>query len=66
MKSDLAVKRDEWFDSEEGRVCAETDILAIHPAHGKHLKARLERAFLAGARASDEIEEILQHKSARL
>lgn len=55
MRSELAIKRDEWFKSDEGIGCLEVKKLALHHAHQKYLKNRLERAFLAGAIANEEI-----------
>lgn len=48
MKSLLAKARDEWLLSEEGKRCCEDT------ATGKWLHNRLELAFLAGAKYSDE------------
>ena len=53
MKSPLAKARDKWFSSAEGEA-------ACHgTATGQYLQNRLERAFIAGAKFSDErIEEL--------
>jgi len=64
-RSELAIKRDEWFASDEGKKCA--DIISLLPTrHYKnneiYLKNRLEAAFLAGANATNEIAEELAAK----
>lgn len=46
-RSPLALARDEWLDSPEGRQCCEGS------AHGQYLRNRLIRAFLAGVEAAE-------------
>jgi len=50
MKSELAIKREAWFKSDEAIKCLNTATLTAGP----YLKHRLERAFLAGAKAMDD------------
>jgi hypothetical protein len=53
MKSKLAKARDEWLNSEEGKRCC------AHTTTGQYLQNRLELAFLAGAKFTEErIEEL--------
>lgn len=59
MKSELAIKRDEWFASEEGERCLDVKNLALHASHQKYLKHRLEAAFLAGAEANEQVHQDL-------
>ena len=56
MKSELAIKRDEWFGSEEGRKCCDAATLG-HIQPERFLRNRLERAFLAGAKADAEVQQ---------
>jgi len=53
-KSELAIKRDEWFESEEGKKCADPYTLYGSGKNEKYLFNRLERAFLAGAKANTQ------------
>lgn len=55
MKSELAIKRDEWFASLEGRKCSDPSTIGITKSRDKFLRNRLELAFLAGAIASDQV-----------
>ena len=48
MKSELAKARDKWLNSDEGKGCCEGTTA------GQYLQNRLELAFLAGAKFSDE------------
>ena len=66
MRSELAIKRDEWFDSNEGKSCMEIDKLALHSSHRKYLKNRLEAAFLAGAKADAEVQQEICDKIASM
>lgn len=53
MKSPLAKARDKWLNSKEGKGCCEGTTA------GQYLQNRLELAFLAGAKFSDErIQEL--------
>ena len=56
MKSELAIKRDEWFASDQGRQCC-ADGLNGHGRAKEYLKNRLEAAFLAGAKAQSEVDQ---------
>jgi len=60
MKSELAIKRDEWFESDEGKRCCDPTELGL-PSR-KYLRNRLERAFLAGAEANEAVKDDLCHK----
>ena len=66
MKSELAIKRDEWFASKEGMKCADaaslTSMRRTRENINIYLKNRLEQAFLAGARSTTEIAEELADK----
>ena len=66
MKSELAIKRDEWFASAEGVKCADIHALASvrrsKSNQSIYLKNRLEAAFIAGAKATHEIAEELAGK----
>jgi len=53
MKSELAIKRDEWFKSTEGKSCSDMSTLTHDPIY---LHNRLERAFLAGAMANEAVK----------
>ena len=53
-KSELAIKRDEWFESVQGITALSNDILHFED-YSNLLKNRLEAAFLAGAKAQKEI-----------
>lgn len=48
MKSELAKARDKWFAGDDGRECCKGQTSGIY------LQNRLERAFLAGAKFSNE------------
>jgi len=62
-KSELAIKRDEWFASEEGVKCCQPDSLLDSPSDpGKYLRNRLEIAFLAGAKAEHAVSEDMARK----
>ena len=61
MKSELAIKRDEWFASPQGKQAASGDIL-LYTRYQELLDNRLEAAFLAGASATNEIAEELAEK----
>lgn len=66
MKSELAILRDEWFESEEGKRCsAITALRAGTPFEAeKYLRNRLEAAFMAGAEANTKAQEIICAKLA--
>lgn len=49
LRSPLAKKRDEWMLSEEGRRCRTGE------ASGHFLDNRLQLAFIAGAKAAEEL-----------
>ena len=56
QKSELAIKRDEWFESDEGKKCSDASILSSDGVENrKFLKNRLEYAFLARAKANEEV-----------
>jgi len=59
VKSPLAIKRDNWFKSNEGRKCLNKSSL-LCDKDSKYLKNRLELAFLAGATANTEVLEELE------
>lgn len=63
-KSELAVKRDEWFESSEGKRCLNLATLRVNIRVNStsFLKNRLEAAFLAGAKANHEVEEEIAEK----
>ena len=56
IKSELAIKRDEWFKSPQGRQATNTDILHFDK-YSELLNNRLEAAFLAGAIAQCEVDQ---------
>jgi len=58
MKSPLAKARDKWLNSKEGKGCCEGTTA------GQYLQNRLELAFLAGAKFSDERVKQLDRKRA--
>ncbi len=60
MKSELAIKRDEWFESKEGKRCCDPDGLILPDP--QYLRNRLERAFLAGAKANEAVKDDLCRK----
>lgn len=62
LKSELAIKRDEWFESEEGKKCCDNTTLPTGKTGGRYLKHRIESAFLAGAIANNEMHEELINK----
>lgn len=49
LRSPLAKLRDKWMLSEEGRTCR------TGQPSGHYLDNRLERAFLAGVKAAEEL-----------
>ncbi|PCI54178.1 MAG: hypothetical protein COB36_10840 [Alphaproteobacteria bacterium] len=49
-RSELAIKRDEWFVSDEGQKCMSLSLM-YEDNVAKFLRNRLEAAFLAGAEA---------------
>lgn len=55
MRSELAIKRDEWFESDEGKDCLDASALIMTSKYQQYLKNRLECAFLAGAKANHEV-----------
>ena len=57
MKSELAIKRDQWLASEEGKKCLDASSLFMSAGYEIYLKNRLEIAFLAGAQAEREIKQ---------
>lgn len=61
-RSELAIERDHWFASEEGKKCMGTTGLGLHPKNLKYLRNRLERAFLAGAAANEKTKQIICDK----
>lgn len=64
MRSELAIKRDEWFASIEGRTALDTEILHFE-SYAPLLKNRLEAAFLAGAQSSEDVGRELAEKTQR-
>ena len=59
MKSELAIKRDDWFASVEGKRCSDIKTLSRPGGTDKYLRNRLEQAFLAGALANEEVAQDL-------
>lgn len=57
LRSELAIKRDEWFASEEGQKCAMPFRLPDMDDTAVYLRNRLELAFLAGAKTDAEVQE---------
>jgi len=57
LRSELAIKRDIWFESDEGRQCLKPDLLARPQKDFQFHKNRIERAFLAGAKAADSVNQ---------
>ena len=55
-KSALAQARDVWFDSDEGILALGTSIL-WRTSYLQFLRNRLELAFIAGAKAQEQIEK---------
>ena len=55
-KSQLAIARDDWFDSTQGKIALDTAILRS-AADIRFLRNRLELAFLAGAKAQKQIDK---------
>lgn len=62
MKSELAIERDKWFESDEGKKCTDTDSLLAPKVTKEYLINRLEAAFLAGATANEIVHEQLIKK----
>lgn len=63
MKSELAIARDAWLESPEGRACTDLESMQCYknPRSGEiYLKNRIERAFLAGAKAMESINTPLE------
>ena len=60
LRSELAIKRDEWLASEEGRECLDYSTLtgAIYLEH------RINRAFMAGVRAESKSSQEICDKIA--
>lgn len=46
LRSELAIMRDEFFESDEGKKCLDIKTIGNDP---KYLKNRIECAFVAGA-----------------
>jgi predicted lipoprotein len=61
MRSELAIERDKWFESEEGKKCLDAKSLGDFVSH-EYLKNRLEFAFLAGAVANEKAREVIAKK----
>lgn len=58
LRSELAVKCDEWLESDEGKKCRSVKGFGIiKHADENFLRNRLEAAFLAGAIAGEEITD---------
>lgn len=59
LRNDLAKARDGWFESQEGMVAMSGVKDGVAVVEEKYLRNRLERAFIAGAKAiqPDEIEK---------
>lgn len=57
MKSELAIKRDEWLYGEEGSKCCDSATLPPGEKGRRYQRNRLERAFLAGAIANEEVKK---------
>ncbi len=55
-RSSLAKAKDKWFESLEGRSCMDKSILLM-PESVQYLKNRLERAFIAGVIAQEQISK---------
>ena len=53
----LAVAKDKWFESEEGRRCNNFWTLKPEQDPEFYLKNRLELAFMAGAAAQEKIDQ---------
>ena len=51
-KSELAIARDEWFVSKEGRKCSEFPVTSYG-----YLRNRLEAAFWAGSKANLKVKQ---------
>ena len=55
MRSALAKARDEWMASEEGMACAKPHDRLNKESGRQYLENRLKAAFLAGAKAAQDI-----------
>ncbi len=61
MHSELSIKLEKWFKSEEGAKCTDSNfIYGFHPE--QYLKHRLELAFIAGAAATQEVQDEICQK----
>lgn len=52
----LAIAWDEWIESEEGHGCADAGTLGLSTGKRQYLENRLNRAFMAGAKAAALID----------
>ena len=60
LRSELAIKRDEWLASDEGKMCADIHSLRRNRHYANsaiYLRNRIETAFLAGAKANEEVRQ---------
>jgi hypothetical protein len=64
MKSELAILRDEWLESTEGKqCCAIAALRVVTPLEAeKYLRNRIEAAFLAGAEANHKVQQVICEK----
>jgi len=63
MRSELAIKRDEWLESKEGKSCCCFETLMGIAGGEGYLKNRIEAAFLAGAKANEAVKEEICKKA---
>jgi hypothetical protein len=59
MRSELAIKRDEWLESDEGKSCCDHNNVCSFVGGAGYLKNRIETAFLAGAKAGTETQQVV-------
>jgi hypothetical protein len=64
MRSELAIKRDEWLESEEGIDCLDALGLILTSKYSQLLRIKIEAAFLAGAKADAEVQQEICDKLA--
>lgn len=66
LRSELAIKRDEWLESEEGKSCLDASGLLLTSKYEQYFRNRIEAAFLAGAKANTEVQQEICDKMANM
>lgn len=62
LKSELAIKFDEWLKTEDGLHASETHDLLITSKYEQLMDKKLQAAFLAGAIANEEVGAEIEDK----